>query len=236
MGVNGSDPNLTENTHTYLQAIIRRRNQLMISGILLAAGESKRMQPAFKPLLKWGKRTVIGECVHQMRNTQLADIFVVLGHRAEEIRPRLAGTAVQFVVNEDYKKGMLSSVKTGLAMLGPNTDAVMIALVDQPMVQAGLMNTLIEAYGDGSKGIVIPTYKGKHGHPIIVSIGYEEEIMLLDEDNPEGLRAFINAHKNDWLEVPVETSTVIEDIDVPEDYQRLSKQAEPLYEYHNWHP
>jgi CTP:molybdopterin cytidylyltransferase MocA len=208
----------------------------MISGILLAAGESKRMQPAFKPLLKWGKRTVIGECVHQMRNTQLADIFVVLGHRSEEIRPRLAGTAVQFAVNEDYQKGMLSSIKTGLAMLGPNTDAVMIALVDQPMVKAGLMDKLIEAYGDGSKGIVIPTYKGKHGHPIIVSVSYVEEIMLLDEGNPDGLRAFINAHKNDWLEVPVETSAVIEDIDVPEDYQLLSKQAEPLYEYHNWHP
>lgn len=202
----------------------------------MAAGESKRMQPAFKPLLKWGKRTVIGECVYQMRNTQLADIFVVLGHRAEEIRPRLAGTAVQFVVNEDYKKGMLSSIKTGLAALGPNTDAVMFALVDQPMIKAELINKLIEAYGDSSKGIAIPTYNGKHGHPIIVSVSYVEEIMLLNEDNPEGLRAFINAHKNDWLEVPVEASTVTEDIDVPEDYQRLSKQAEPLYEYHNWHP
>ncbi|MEK7833019.1 MAG: nucleotidyltransferase family protein [Acidobacteriota bacterium] len=208
----------------------------MISGILLAAGESKRMQPAFKPLLKWGKRTVIGECVHQMRNAELADIFVVLGHRANEIRPRLAGTAVQFAVNEDYQNGMLGSVKTGLAMLGPNTDAVMIALVDQPMIKADLMNKLIAAYGDGSKGIVIPTYNGKHGHPIIVSVSYEEEIMQLDEDNPEGLRAFINAHKNDCLEVPVESSAVVEDIDTPEDYQRLSKQAEPIYEHHNWHP
>ena len=208
----------------------------MISGILLAAGESKRMQPAFKPLLKWGRRTVIGECVHQMRNTELADIFVVLGHRADEIRPCLAGTAVQFAVNEDYQNGMLGSVKTGLAMLGPNTDAVMIALVDQPMVKTELMNKLIAAYGDGSKGIVIPTYNGKHGHPIIVSINHVDEIMKLDETNPEGLRAFISANKNDCLEVPVESSAVVEDIDVPEDYQRLSKQAEPLYEHHNWHP
>jgi len=208
----------------------------MISGILLAAGESKRMQPDFKPLLKWGKRTVVGECVHQMRNSQLADIFVVLGHREADIRARLAGTGVQFAVNEDYAKGMLSSIKTGLAMLGPNTDAVLIALVDQPMVKSNVINKLIDGYGDGSKGIIIPTYQGKHGHPIIVSYGYFDEIMQLDETNPEGLRAFINAHKNDWLEVPVETSAVIEDIDVPEQYQRLSRQATPLYEYHNWHP
>ena len=208
----------------------------MISGILLAAGESKRMQPAFKPLLKWGKRTVIGECVHQMRNSGLADIFVVLGHREADIRSSLAGTGVQFVVNDEYQKGMLTSVKTGLAMLGPNTDAVLIALVDQPMIKTALINKLIEAYGDGSKGIIIPTYQGKHGHPVIVSTNYVEEIMQLDEANPEGLKAFINAHKDDWLEVPVETSAVIEDMDTPEEYARLSKQAEPLYEYHKWHP
>lgn len=208
----------------------------MISGILLAAGESKRMQPAFKPLLKWGKRTVIGECVHQMRNSGLADIFVVLGHREADIRSSLAGTGVQFVVNDEYQKGMLTSVKTGLAMLGPNTDAVLIALVDQPMIKTDLINKLIEAYGDGSKGIIIPTYQGKHGHPVIVSTNYVEEIMQLDEASPEGLKAFINAHKDDWLEVRVETSAVIEDMDTPEEYARLSKQAEPLYEYHKWHP
>lgn len=208
----------------------------MISGILLAAGESKRMQGDFKPLLKWGKRTVIGECVHQMRNSQLADIFVVLGYREADIRPRLAGTAVQFAINEDYRKGMLGSVKTGLAMLGPNTDAVLIALVDQPMIKSELINQLIEAYGDGSKGIIIPTYNGKHGHPVIISADYQEEIMQLDDDAEYGLRSFIDAHRDDCLEVPVKTSAVIEDIDVPADYQRLSVQAEPLYEFHKWHP
>src|SRR2546422_11426741 len=77
----------------------------MISGILLAAGESSRMQGAFKPLLKWGKRTVIGECVHQMRNSQLAEIFVVLGHREMDIRQTLAGSGVENAINEDYPLG-----------------------------------------------------------------------------------------------------------------------------------
>jgi molybdenum cofactor cytidylyltransferase len=208
----------------------------MISGILLAAGESKRMLPDFKPLLKWGKRTVIGECVHQLRSSQLADIFVVLGHREADVRARLAGTGVQFAINEDYRKGMLTSVKTGLAMLGPNTDAVLIALVDQPMIKAALINQLIEAYGDGSKGIVIPTFHGRHGHPVILGVSYADEIMQLDDTAEGGLRNFINSHQNDWLEVPVDTSNVLEDIDVPGDYERLSKQAEPLYAYHKWHP
>lgn len=208
----------------------------MISGILLAAGESTRMLPGFKPLLKWGKRTVIGECVYQLRASQLADIFVVLGHREAEIRPRLAGAAVQFAINENYQKGMFSSIKTGLAMLGPNTDAVLIALVDQPMIKTALINQLIEAYGNGDKGIVLPAYKGKPGHPIIISAKYIDDILQLDDDAPGGLRAFINAHAGDWLTVPVDTPDVLEDIDLPEHYERLSKQAQPLYAYNKWHP
>lgn len=208
----------------------------MISGILLAAGESRRMQGAFKPLLKWGKRTVIGECVHQMRNSQLAEIFVVLGHRELEIRQSLAGSGVQYAINEDYRKGMLSSIKTGLANLSPNEDAALIALVDQPMITKEIINHLIEAFDKGDKGIALPTYQGKHGHPIIVGAKYFDDIMQLDENSDEGLRAFINAHRHDCLEVPVDTPAVIEDIDHPEDYERLSKQVEPLYEYHKWHP
>jgi CTP:molybdopterin cytidylyltransferase MocA len=208
----------------------------MISGILLAAGESRRMQGAFKPLLKWGKRTVIGECVHQMRNSQLADIFVVLGHRESEIRPRLAGTGVQFAINQEYQKGMLTSVKTGLAMLGPNTNAFLLALVDQPMIKAELIDKLIVAFDENDKGIVMPVYDGRHGHPVIISARYVDDIMQLDDDAEGGLREFINNHKSDWLEVAVDTPAVLEDIDLPEDYERLSKQVEPLYEYHKWHP
>jgi len=208
----------------------------MISGILLAAGESSRMQGAFKPLLKWGKRTVIGECVHQMRNSQLAEIFVVLGYREMEIRQSLAGAGVQYAINEDYQRGMLSSIKTGLAQLSPNEDAALIALVDQPMITKEIINNLIDAFGAGDKGIALPTYRGKHGHPIIVAAKYFDDIMQLDENSPEGMREFIVEHRNDTLEVPVDTPAVIEDIDLPEDYERLSKQAEPIYEYHKWHP
>jgi molybdenum cofactor cytidylyltransferase len=208
----------------------------MISGILLAAGESKRMQGAFKPLLKWGKRTVIGECVYQMRNSKLAEIFVVLGHRELEVRQSLAGSGVQYGINENYQQGMLTSIKTGLSLLTPNEDAVLIALVDQPMIKAHLINRLILAFEEGDKGIVLPVYGGKHGHPIIISTGYVDDIMQLDDDAKGGLRDLISGHSGDWLEVPVETPDVIEDIDSPEDYQRLSRQVESLYAYNKWHP
>lgn len=208
----------------------------MISGILLAAGESSRMEGAFKPLLKWGKRTVIGACVENLRRSTLGEIIIVLGHREAEIRSRLVGAGVQFVVNDNYKNGMLTSIKTGLAVVSSQSDAAMIALVDQPMVGTDLINLLIDAHYSSDKGITVPVHEGRHGHPIIISVDYVDAIMQLDDASPEGLRVVIDAHRSDLLEVPVESPTVLDDIDRPADYDRLSKQVEPIYEYHKWHP
>ncbi|MGE0103378.1 MAG: NTP transferase domain-containing protein [Blastocatellales bacterium] len=208
----------------------------MISGILLAAGESTRMDGGFKPLLKWGRRTVIGECINQMRNSQLADIFVVLGHRESEIRPALIGQGVQYAINEDYRKGMLTSVKTGLAMLTTNSDAFLVALVDQPGVSSKIIDSLIEAYAESSKGIIVPTFEGHRGHPVIIDSKYIDDILQLDDEAPGGLRAFIEARENDVQTVEVPSRAILEDIDTPGDYERLSSQVAPVYEHHKWHP
>ena len=208
----------------------------MISGILLAAGESKRMAGAFKPLLKWGTSTVIEACINHLRNSRLGEIIVVLGHREAEIRARLAGAGVEFAINHDYQKGMMSSIKTALSLISPQADAILITLVDQPMISSQVINSLITSYTDHDKTIALPTYQGKHGHPIIVSTDYIEEIMSLDDASPEGLRALIEAHRDEVLEVPVDSPAILDDIDRPEDYERLSKQVTPIYEHHKWHP
>lgn len=208
----------------------------MISAILLAAGESSRMEGAFKPLLKWGTRTVISACVDNLRNSRVGEIIVVLGHRESEIRETLAGSGVEYAINPEYKLGMLSSIKTGFGQLSSRPTAVLIALVDQPMVTAEIINALIDAWEGNNKKIVVPVCQGKHGHPIILSRELQEEIMVLEDALPEGLRTLINAHRDEILEVPIASSSVIEDIDLPEDYQRLSQKVEPIYSHHRWQP
>lgn len=208
----------------------------MISGILLAAGESTRMGGAFKPLLPWGKRTVIGACVENLRRSRLDEIVVVLGHREAEIRPRLAGSGVVYAINHDYRRGMLSSVQTGIAEISPQSDAMMIALVDQPTVGPEIIDRLVAAYEGGGKRIVLPEHGGRHGHPIVISRDYWDDILRLDAAAAEGLGAFIAAHRDECLEVPIDSPAVLDDIDRPEDYERLGKQVAPLYEYHKWHP
>jgi molybdenum cofactor cytidylyltransferase len=208
----------------------------MISAILLAAGESRRMGGDFKPLMKWGTRTVIGACIDNLKRSRVNEIIVVLGFRESEIRARLAGAGVQFAINREYVKGMLSSLKTGLPLVSPRCEGVLIALVDQPMVGPEAINPLVISFGDYEKRISIPTYEGKHGHPIVISRDFEEEIMKLDDADPEGLKALINAHRHEIQEVPVESAAILEDIDSPEDYARLVAQVPNLYESHKWTP
>lgn len=208
----------------------------MISAILLAAGESRRMGGDFKPLLKWGTRTVIGACIDNLKRSRVDEIIVVLGFRESEIRSRLAGAGVQFAINREYTKGMLSSLKTGLPLVSPRCEGVLIALVDQPMVGPEAINPLVISFGDYEKRISVPTYEGKHGHPIIVSRELEDEIMKLDEADPDGLKVLINTHRHEIQEVPVDSPAILDDIDLPEDYTRLVAQVPSLYESHKWTP
>ena len=143
---------------------------------------------------------------------------------------------MQFAINRDFSKGMLSSLKTGLQLISPRTEAVLIALVDQPMVGPEVINPLVISFGDFEKPISIPTFEGKHGHPIIVSRAFEDEIMKLDDADPDGLKAIINAHRHEIQEVPVDSAAILEDIDLPEDYTRLVAQVPSLYESHKWTP
>jgi len=194
------------------------------------------MAGAFKPLLKWGAATVIEACIDHLRASRLDEIIVVLGHREFEIRQRLAGAGVEFAINREYQRGMMSSIKTGLALVSPQSDAVLIALVDQPMIGPEIIDRLIAAYEKSDQKIALPTYQGQHGHPIIIRTDYIDEIMNVDDASDEGLRTVIDHHRDECFEVPIDSPAVLEDIDRPEDYQRLSKQVEPIYEHHKWHP
>ena len=194
------------------------------------------MKGAFKPLLKWGNKTVIEASIDNLRRSRLDEIIVVLGHRASEIRERLAGKGIQYAINPDYTVGMLSTIKTGWAEISPQAEAVMIALVDQPMVPASVIDAIIARYLRNGRKIAVPVFQGRRGHPAIFSRDLEDELMRLDETSPEGMRALVAAYPDEVLEVPVESSSVVEDIDQPEDYERLSRAVTPVYEHHKWHP
>jgi len=189
-----------------------------LAGIVLAAGESRRMgQP--KQLLPFGKHTILERVVDTLLTAGVGEVVVVLGHLADRVRPVLGDRPVRAVVNTEYRQGMLSSVKYGVRAIGAGYDAVLFALGDQPQIEGAVVSEVMRAYRDGEAGIVIPRYGDKKGHPIIINLQrYREAIANLPED--AGLNALMQEHADDVRLIDVATEDIIRDIDVPDDYAR----------------
>ena len=190
----------------------------MLSAILLAAGESKRMG-ALKQLMPLGKNTLLEQAVDNILNSSVDETIVVVGHRAEEVSKAIASRPVKIMLNPNYQQGMSTSIIAGLAMVDPKAQAVMLALADQPLVESGTINQLIDAFNRHDKGIAVPTHRGKRGNPVIFSIEYKEELLKLKGDI--GGREIIKNHPDDVLEVAIDSEGVITDIDTQDDYQQL---------------
>jgi molybdenum cofactor cytidylyltransferase len=185
-----------------------------VSAIVLAAGQSKRMGK-LKQLMPLGESTILEQTLDNLLGSKLTEVIVVLGHQAEEIRKRLSGRPVKIVVNPLHRKGMGASIAAGLQFVDSQARAVMLVLGDQPYVDNPTINRLIEAFGSNKKGIVIPTYKGKRGHPLIFARKYDKPLSNLSGDI--GGREIIREHPEDVLEVPVKCEGVVLDIDTPPD-------------------
>ncbi|MGH8066946.1 MAG: nucleotidyltransferase family protein [Candidatus Entotheonellia bacterium] len=189
-----------------------------LAGIVLAAGESRRMgQP--KQLLPFGERTILELVVDTILTAGVGEVIVVLGHLAQRVRAVLGDRPVRAVINEAYRQGMLSSVKCGVRAIGTGYDAVLFALGDQPHIACAVVSEVIGAYRTGNAGIVIPCYGGKKGHPIIINLQrYRDAIVNLPEN--VGLNALMQEHAKDVRLIDVTTDDIIRDIDVPDDYTR----------------
>jgi len=202
----------------------------MISGIILAAGESRRVGK-LKQLLPFRNSTIIETVIDNLLCAKLDEVIVILGHAAEKIKAKIQHKPVKIVYNANYKRGMLTSVQCGILAINKtlhsstsnkSKDGFLIAPVDQPFLTPNLIRDLIEEFYRTNKGIVLPTYKVRRGHPTIFDIKYTPEILGLSEDSG-GLREVVRQHQNDIHKVPVNTDSIIRDIDYWEDYIREVK-------------
>jgi molybdenum cofactor cytidylyltransferase len=188
----------------------------MISAVVLAAGLSSRMG-RFKLLLPWQGGTVIGRVVRTLEEAGLEEIVVVTGHRAGEVTAALAGTRARTVLNPDYAAGeMLSSVQVGLRALGPDADAALLCLGDQPQMEAGVVRAVLAA-GDG-KSVVIPSYRMHAGHPILLPRTVWPDALAASGTLKEALAP----HRAGFTYVVVDAPSVLADLDTPEDYERAA--------------
>jgi len=172
-----------------------------------------------KQLLPLGGSTLIEVALENLLRSRLQEVIVVLGFGAEEIRPRVEAKGVRVAVNPRYKEGMASSLRVGLDALDPRAEGILVALADQPFIPPEVIDRLIEAFQGTSKGIVVPTFQGRRGHPVIFHRRYMEELRSLSGD--QGGRELLHRNPEDLLEVEVDCPGVITDIDTLEDYWRF---------------
>ena len=187
----------------------------MISAILLAAGESKRMGRP-KQLLPLGETTMVERAIDNLLGAGVGEVIVVVGYRAPEIIKKIASKPVKIAANQAYQQGMSTSIIAGLKLVDEGAGAVMLALADQPLVDSQTVSRLISEFGSHHEGIAIPTYQGQRGHPVIFSIRYREELSRLKGDI--GGRQIVSDHPDDILEVAVDSPAVVSDIDTADDY------------------
>jgi len=189
----------------------------MITAIILAAGESKRMGEP-KMLMPWGKSTVLQTVISTFQASGIKDILVVTGGARQQIET-LIGKTVETVFNEDYQKGeMLSSIQLGLSVKMREASAALICLGDQPQVEERSVRSVCNAFLAGKSEIVVPSFEMQRGHPWLVARPLWED--LLEMKAPRTPRDFLKKYARKIHYVNVDTHSILEDLDTPEDYSK----------------
>ncbi len=195
----------------------------MIAGIVLAAGKSERMgQP--KMSLPWGDTTVIGQVVATLVHSGLGEVVVVTGSGRENIEQALShlpqSWPVRLVFNPHFAAGeMLSSLQMGIAALEESIVAALLALGDQPQIESRVVEAVLDAYRKSDLRLVAPSYQMRRGHPMLFHRSLWPEILALSP--PQTLRDLLLAQADRIHYVTVDTPTILQDVDTPEDYQKF---------------
>ena len=175
---------------------------------------------AFKPLLPFGDKTVIECCIDSLRGAGVETIVVVIGHHADVLRAKVAG--VTFALNPDPDSEMGASIAAGVRELPDDTEGSLIVLADHPAVPAAVVSKIIEEWSQGAR-IVIPTWQGRGGHPVLVDLSLRAELLNLPTSG--GLRAFFESHRELVRRLPVNSPFIARDMDTWDDYRALHLEA-----------
>jgi len=188
-----------------------------IALVVLAAGSSTRSGSVNKLLQRLGELTVVEHSVATAVRASLGDVIVVTGADRERIRSILGGYPVCFVHNANYEEGMGTSLREGVRAAAAG--GVGVCLADMPFVRTGTIRNLGDVLAKHSNSIVLPVFGGHRGHPVFFSERFRSDLLKLDGD--EGARRILNRYPEAVIEVQTEDAGVLQDIDTPEDIERL---------------
>ena len=186
-----------------------------LSGIVLAAGSSSRMEGANKLLLPWQKQCVLQVAVERICAVGLGEVIAVTGHQRTEVEEALSHYPVRLVHNPDFAEGMASSIRVGVAA-AVGEQGYLFALGDMPQIAGNTMLKVAEAL-KSSETIAVPVCDGRRGHPVAIGSAYRAALLALTGDR--GARPVLAKNAADVVEVPVEDEGIFVDVDTQESYR-----------------
>ena len=190
----------------------------MISAILLAAGQSKRMNGENKLTKEIQGTPLIKHSVKNILASSIDELIVVLGHQKEIIEKLIdKNEKIKFVFNKDFESGMASSIKTGLDNLSEKTEAFFICLGDMPMVSHDIYNQLIKS--KDNKEIIVPTYKGQQGNPVLFNKSMKEKILDITGD--AGAKKIFELNKDKILNLEINDQSITKGFDTQDNFNLL---------------
>lgn len=193
----------------------------MIGGLILAAGESSRMERD-KALLTWRGRTFLETIVATLREAGVELIAVVLGYHAEEIQRAGNLEGVEVVVNPDYRRGQTSSLQVGLrALESAALEAVVLCLVDHPAVSAHVVKQLLTTFRQSGAPVIIPTFRGQRGHPVVIARALFAALLSLGPD--QGADTVVRKYRDATKSLDVSDKGILLDVDDAESYRQLTR-------------
>lgn len=200
--------------------MIATRKNSGVAAIVLAAGMSRRMGTP-KQLLRIAGKTVLEHTLRNVRESEVDEIVLVLGFAADAVEKEISTESIKVVRNDGYEQGMGTSLRTGLAAVDPEVKAALIVLADQPFVQPSTLNQLIEYHGSTWPQIVIPTFRGFRGNPVLLDRSIFPELRELGGD--VGCKAIFGSHTENIRKLAVEDTGILLDIDNRDDFAKLSE-------------
>jgi molybdenum cofactor cytidylyltransferase len=191
----------------------------LITGIVLAAGSSSRLEGHPKQLLELRGKPLLQHTLDTVHDSGLEDVVVVLGYLAEEIRRALdVAPYVRVVVNPDYASGQSSSLRVGLEAASPAAAAALVLLGDQPGLEAAAIRAVVDEYERTGSKVVQSVYRRRSGHPVLFDRAIWEELKSIDGDR--GARDLLKKHP-EWIAAVQLDREFPPDLDTWEDYERL---------------
>ncbi len=197
---------------------------MSLAGVVLAAGRSARMGSP-KALLDFLGLPFAVRILEALEALEVKTRVVVLGPDAPRIQPAIAGHDCMIVENPEPETGPIASLRGALRALQPlQPSAVLVWPVDLPHVRVATVERVLEAHRRTGSAVVVPTFGERRGHPVIWGAALVGDLLEDPDATREGARAVLHKHEREVVSVPVDDPAVIDEVNTPEDYERLIRE------------